>query len=276
MKTIKIPHLWKSTPVLTAKVEYGDSHPVRTALERNALAGRDPGELRQLRSDAVDERDDLDDDDGDRTHLDRLISNIDREISAPSDNARLDGASLVGASLVGARLDGASLDGASLDGARLDGARDDFYAVLNAAPNEVSGLLEAIRDGRINGSQYEGECACLVGTIAKVRGCNYESLGDLRPDSGRPSEVWFMALKPGHTPANHQVAAITERWIVEWMAARQPLAATPVTPIVNTEARQLRAGILAIIADDDMTSGAVRRTLQELLDRTTSQETDSE
>lgn len=57
----------------------------------------------------------------------------------------------------------------------------------------------------------------MVGTIANVRGCHYEQLGSLRPNSSRPAEVWFLALRPGHTPENHQVAEITERWIIEWL-----------------------------------------------------------
>jgi hypothetical protein len=151
---------------------------------------------------------------------------------ASLDRARLDGASLVGASLVGARLVGASLDGASLDGAsldraslvgaslvgaRLDGIRSDFRSVLDKAPEEILGLLAAIRGGRVDGSCYEGSCACLLGTIANIRHCAYNQLKDLRPNSDRPAERWFLALRPGITPQNNEVARITERWILEWM-----------------------------------------------------------
>jgi hypothetical protein len=159
--------------------------------------------------------------------------------NARLDGARLDGASLVGASLVNASLDGArlvnaslvnaSLDGASLDGARLvnaslDGAslapiRDDMYEILEAAPAEVPGLLQALRDGRVDGSTYEGPCACLVGTLANVRGCSFKQLSGIVPNASRPAEVWFMAIQAGDKPESSPVAAITERWIVEWLSA---------------------------------------------------------
>ena len=88
------------------------------------------------------------------------------------------GACLVGASLDGARLDGASLDGARLDGASLDdacldGALDgdkplhanspclrsfkaDFWLTLSGAKAEIPALMQHIREGKINGSVYEG------------------------------------------------------------------------------------------------------------------------
>jgi hypothetical protein len=145
-------------------------------------------------------------------------------VRARLDGASLDGANLVRASLVRARLDGASLDGARLDGASLDGAnlrsiQTDFFDVLIRARDEVPALLAALRDGRVDGSTYEGECACLVGTIAKVRGAHYHNLGNgLEPDSDRPIERWFMGIRKGNTPQNNQLAKITEGWIEEFLS----------------------------------------------------------
>jgi hypothetical protein len=142
--------------------------------------------------------------------------------------ASLDGASLVGASLDGARLDGARLvgarlDGASLVGARLDGAnltpiRDDLWAVLSSAPAEVEGLRLAIIEGRIEGSTYEGECACLVGTIANVRHENYLNLGALRPNSYRPAECFFLAIHKGDTPETNQFSKLALEWVDQWLS----------------------------------------------------------
>lgn len=93
------------------------------------------------------------------------------------------------------------------------------------APNEASGLRKALVEGRIYGLVYEGECACLVGTIAKVRGCDYKALGDLRPDSERPIERWFMMFKPGSrwTPERHRADKITLGWIDEWIENRSKI-----------------------------------------------------
>ena len=133
--------------------------------------------------------------------------------------ARLDGASLVGASLVGARLDGARLDGASLDERQLSIWRDDIWAVLSSAPHEAQAVLDALRAGRVDGSTYSGECACLVGTIAKARHCDFHALGVLQPDSRRPAEQWFMQVRPGQTPQNHKPAAQAAQWVAEWIDA---------------------------------------------------------
>ena len=112
----------------------------------------------------------------------------------------------------------ARLDGASLDGARLGPIRGDFFDILLRAPNEVAGLRAALVEGRVNGSTYTGECACLVGTIANVRHTDYQRLGNgIKPDSGRPAEIWFMAIRKGDTPETNQVSAITVAWVDEFL-----------------------------------------------------------
>ena len=132
--------------------------------------------------------------------------------------ASLDGASLDRASLVGANLDGASLVRANLAGANLAPIKHDLWAVLSSAPVEVEGLRKAILNGKIDGSSYEGECACLVGTIANVRGKNYKFLGCLKPDSFRPAERFFLAIKTGDTPETSQFSKLALEWIDEWLA----------------------------------------------------------
>jgi hypothetical protein len=142
--------------------------------------------------------------------------------------ARLDRASLAGASLVAANLDGASLDGARLDGASLVGAslvganltpiRDDLWAVLSAAPAEVVGLRAAVAEGRIDGSSYEGDCACLVGTLAAVRKCDYDEIPGLRPNSFRAAERFFLAIKKGDTPETSQFSRLALEWVDQWLA----------------------------------------------------------
>lgn len=150
--------------------------------------------------------------------------------------ADLSDANLVGASLRGADLRGADLGDANLSGANLTPIRDDVWAVLSAAPAEVPALREAIAAGRIAGSCYEGECACLVGTIANARHCRYDAIPGLAPDSSRPAERFFLAIRRGDTPGMSQFSRLALEWCDDWLgrmrAAIPALAATatPATP----------------------------------------------
>jgi hypothetical protein len=81
------------------------------------------------------------------------------------------GSRVCGANLVDADLVGADLRSADLVDADLVFVRDDLWAVLSAAPAEVPTLLAKVRAGEVDGSVYEGVCACLLGTIANARGC---------------------------------------------------------------------------------------------------------
>lgn len=111
-----------------------------------------------------------------------------------------------GADLYGADLRSADLRSANLGGARnlpqnaLAPYRDDIRQILGSSPTEVGGLLQALRDGKVDGSTYTGECACLVGTIAKVRGVSYDAIPGLRPDSSRPAEQWFTNIRASTEP----------------------------------------------------------------------------
>ena len=135
--------------------------------------------------------------------------------------ANLGGADLRDANLRDANLGGADLRDANLGGADLRGAdltpiRDDLWAVLCSAPAEVAGLRQAILDGKIDGSTYEGECACLVGTLAHVRRCRYDEIPTLAPNSARPAERFFAAIKPGDTPETSQFSKVALEWVDLW------------------------------------------------------------
>ena len=132
--------------------------------------------------------------------------------------ADLSGADLSGAVLSGADLRRAVLRRADLRRADLDPIKEDFFKVLAAAKGEALGLYDALMRGLVDGTQYEGECACLVGTVANIRHENYQKLSiDLRPDSSRPAEKWFLAIQKGDLPQNNPVSAITAEWMREWM-----------------------------------------------------------
>ncbi len=132
--------------------------------------------------------------------------------------AYLSDADLCGADICGANLRGADLRGAYLRDADLSIIRDDLWAVLSASPAEVEGLRQSIIDGKIDGSTYEGPCACLVGTIANVRHCKYNLIPSLTPNSSRPAERFFLAIKPGDTPENSQFSKLALKWVDQWLA----------------------------------------------------------
>jgi hypothetical protein len=132
-------------------------------------------------------------------------------------DADLSGAVLSGAVLSDADLRGAVLRGADLRDADLRGFKYDFFDVLLRAPREVSALRAALVEGRVDGSTYEGPCACLVGTIANARGQSYRQLASISPDSSRPAERWFMGIREGDTPETNQISAIAVAWVDEFV-----------------------------------------------------------
>lgn len=130
--------------------------------------------------------------------------------------ADLSGANLSGANLSGAYLRWADLSGADLRRANLLPIKDDFLKIIRSS-NETSYVREALVSGRIDGSTYEGSCACLVGTIANSKGCNYADVPGLTPHSSRPAERWFLAIRSGDTPENNPISKITLSWIDEFL-----------------------------------------------------------
>src|SRR3954466_1496052 len=95
----------------------------------------------------------------------------------------------------------------------------DFFVYLDDARDEIPFLREALIAGRIDGRSYEGDCACLVGTIAKARGC---WIGDINPapNPDRLTEQFFTAIDPGDTPDNSPVALLVLYWLDEYAERR--------------------------------------------------------
>ena len=139
--------------------------------------------------------------------------------------ADLSDADLSDAVLSDAVLIGADLRGADLRDADLSEQKNDFFDILLRAQGEIAGLRAALVAGRVDGSTYEGECACLVGTIAHVRGGQYDALGNgLKPDASRPAERWFLGLRKGDTPKTSQISQITVEWLDEFVSLIAPPA----------------------------------------------------
>lgn len=135
------------------------------------------------------------------------------------------GANLQGANLRDANLRDANLQGADLQGADLAPIKADVWLVLASAPAEIAGLRAALVEGRVDGSTYEGECACLVGTLANVAKVEYDEIPGLMPDSSRPAERFFLAITTGDTPETCQASALALQWVDEFIAAAKATAA---------------------------------------------------
>ena len=128
--------------------------------------------------------------------------------------ANLVGANLVGASLYRANLYRANLVGANLVGANLTPIKSDMWVVLLQSIPEIPALKTAIKEGRIKGSTYSGECSCLAGTVAKARGVTHDDLG--YADADRPIERFFLAIKEGDTPETSQFSKLALEWLEEF------------------------------------------------------------
>lgn len=133
-------------------------------------------------------------------------------------DADLTGANLTEADLTQAQIAGVDFTRANLRDADLTAIRDDLWAVLSAVPHEVPALRRALVEGRIDGQLYEGECACLVGTVEQAAGVEHGTLPLLKPNSERPIERFFLNIEPGHTPESSIVVEIVVEWIDDWTA----------------------------------------------------------
>ena len=130
--------------------------------------------------------------------------------------ANLSNANLSNANLSRADLSEADLSEANLSNANLSVIKNDFWAKLLKLKNEIPAFKEKIIAGEIDGSCYEGECCCFVGTMAKIKHLDYQKLEGVYPDSGSPTERWFMGISKGMKPETHEIVKITLEWIEEF------------------------------------------------------------
>ena len=124
--------------------------------------------------------------------------------------------------LSGTNLLGTNLSEADLSEADLRTFKACLWTTLTENATEVPGLVDSLQAGRVDGSKYEGDCVCLVGTIAKVKGVSHT---DLKPDSRNPSEQWFLMISKGDKPTDNTGGGFAARkvleWIEEWQSHRR-------------------------------------------------------
>ncbi len=95
--------------------------------------------------------------------------------------------------------------------------KNDFWDKLLKLKHEIPAFIKKIKNGEIDGSCYEGECCCFVGTFAKIKGCNYKKLEGIYPDSNSPTEKWFLMIRKGMKPENSEIVKLTLEWIEEFL-----------------------------------------------------------
>ena len=129
---------------------------------------------------------------------------------ARKNGADLSGADLSGAYLRGADLSGAYLRGADLSGADLRSVKADFFMILAMGHTEVPHLIKALREGRVDGSTYGGECACLVGTLENG------GASGVPHQSDSPAEQWFWPIRKGTKPGDDSEGGFRSAKALEW------------------------------------------------------------
>ena len=104
--------------------------------------------------------------------------------------------------------------------------RSDFLSEVLRLPNELEFLRDAIKEGRINGSTYEGECSCLAGTLADAKGITQYDGTDItngltfHVDSSSPRERFFLSITTGDTPETNGASKLALEWTEEAIAIR--------------------------------------------------------
>ena len=184
-------------------------------------------------------------------------------------DADLCGADLYGTNLRGADLRGADLYGTDLYGTDLRGVdlhklpidfinqcSRDILFIFHCLKREVPYLKKSIIEGTIDGSTYEGDCACLVGTLAHGKDVNKtcQSIPFYEKGTHNMGETFFLNIKKGDTPENnefskHVLALIEmhEKGIYHTIAYTKPVPETPAEKMTLEQVNKLLGKKVKII-----------------------------
>lgn len=110
--------------------------------------------------------------------------------------------------VVEANLYGADLRKLPLD--FINQCSRDILFILQMLKKEMPFLKDKLIKGEVDGSQYNGECACLIGTLANGHGgmdkvC--QAIPFYEKGTHNMGETWFLNINKGDTPENNQFAA---------------------------------------------------------------------
>ena len=129
-------------------------------------------------------------------------------------DAVLQGADLRDAVLQGADLQGADLQGVSfvnLPQSFINECSQQMLYIFSYTKSELPYLREKLIAGEVDGSKYEGDCCCLVGSLAKSKKVDVDKYCGVIPfyekSPQNPAETWFLNITQGDTPENNEFAA---------------------------------------------------------------------
>ena len=140
--------------------------------------------------------------------------------SADLRSANLSFADLSSANLRSADLRSADLCFADLSSANLRSAKNlpqsfinqcsrDMLFIFQSLPKELPFLRDKLVKGEVDGTQYKGNCACLIGSLGNADG-GIDKVCEVIPyyDKGLHNfgEQWFWNIKIGDTPENNDFA----------------------------------------------------------------------
>jgi hypothetical protein len=129
-------------------------------------------------------------------------------------------ADMRGADMRDADMRGADMRGADMRDIKINNITDlddylnqcsrDMLFIFEHLRNELPGLRKALVEGKIDGTQYEGDCACLIGTLGNLDGgvdnvC--EAIPYYEKGLNNYGEQWFWQIHEGDTPENNLFAA---------------------------------------------------------------------
>ena len=136
--------------------------------------------------------------------------------NANLENANLENADLRKTYLENANLENANLRGVKLGEIDLDSSKNHYlinyflkdlnYVLSNVSIDEIKNLMEKIKDGEIDETQYERQCCCLVGTPNKNN--SNSTIPYYEKGLHNPSEQLFYQIREGDTPENNQFSKL--------------------------------------------------------------------
>lgn len=137
--------------------------------------------------------------------------------SANIHSANFNGANFTGAKISRADFSDTDLSDEQIAQADTSDIVADLYGAIDQVPQDIPGLIAALRAGCVNGSTYHDDCGmgCLAGTIEIAHGSR-DAIPEFPRDENSPRERWFLAILPGMTPGNSAIV----RWTIRILEAR--------------------------------------------------------